>query len=290
MPKSEFDEAFKAAAAKQIEKFNQSPQLNASLKLDNFLQMQYEIISKQLSLLRDELGPGERLVFLELPQTVNAAHHESNKKWAQSWWKIAGYTKRERASGGPFPVLAPTPRVDEENEKPITISKDIDSIFEGRAIDLKVSEPRPCIINTPYVFTDRRLLNIKDSPPSPPPAAPAEPNPSSITVEAPGRVTKVTVTLNSFRHVNPDDIDILLVGPQGQNALIMSDVGGTADANDLTITLDDAAANSLLDENRWEMAPSSPPTLTTGRMILQLTALKPLGGSALSIFKNKPNW
>jgi hypothetical protein len=94
LPKSEFDEAFKAAAAKQIEKFNQSPQLNASLKLDNFLQMQYEIIAKQLTLLRDEVGPGERLLFLELPQTVNVAHHESDNKWAQSWWKIAGYTVR----------------------------------------------------------------------------------------------------------------------------------------------------------------------------------------------------
>src|SRR5215208_1817564 len=39
LPKSDFDDAFKAAAAKQIEKFNQSPELNASLKLDNFLQM-----------------------------------------------------------------------------------------------------------------------------------------------------------------------------------------------------------------------------------------------------------
>ena len=67
LPTSEFDQAFREAAAKQISKFNDSPKLNASLRLDNFLQMQYEIISKQLSLLRDELGPGERLVFLEPP-------------------------------------------------------------------------------------------------------------------------------------------------------------------------------------------------------------------------------
>jgi subtilisin-like proprotein convertase family protein len=284
LPKSDFDDAFKAAAAKQIEKFNQSPELNASLKLDNFLQMQYEIISKQLSLLRDELGPGERLVFLELPQTVNAAHHESNKKWAQSWWKIAGYTRRERAAGGLIPVPAPTPRVDEENEKPITISRDIDSIFERSAIDLKLSEPRPCTINTPYRFTDTRVINIKDGPPPPPPAAPVKPSPSSITVEPPGRVTKVTVTLNSLRHVNPDDIDILLVGPQGQNALLMSDVGGTTDANDLTITLDDAAANPLLDAGPLANGTFQPTDVNDGSDDSPATALRPLGGSALSIF------
>src|SRR6185295_17684154 len=108
LPKSTFDKAFEDAAAKQIGKFNDQPQLNASLRLNNFLQMQYEIISKQLALLRDELGPGERLVFLELPQTVNAAHHESDQKWAQSWWKIAGYKKRVRTDAAP--VLAqPTP-------------------------------------------------------------------------------------------------------------------------------------------------------------------------------------
>ncbi len=93
LPKSIFDDVFQQAAASQIEKFNQQPRLNASLRLENFLQMQYEIIAKQLTLLRDEVGPGERLLFLELPQTVNVTHHEANNKWAQSWWRIVGYTR-----------------------------------------------------------------------------------------------------------------------------------------------------------------------------------------------------
>lgn len=95
LPESVFDEAFKATTKSLIERFNQAPSLNASLMLDNFLNMQYEIIAKQLSLLRDEVGPGERLLFLELPQTVNVTHHEADKKWAQSWWKIVGYTKTQ---------------------------------------------------------------------------------------------------------------------------------------------------------------------------------------------------
>jgi hypothetical protein len=93
LPQSTFDEAFKSVTKSLIERFNQAPKLNASLRLDNFLQMQYEIIAKQLTLLRDEVGPGERIIFLEMPQTVNAAHDKADKKWAQSWWQITGYTK-----------------------------------------------------------------------------------------------------------------------------------------------------------------------------------------------------
>jgi hypothetical protein len=93
LPKSTFDDAFKDVTKKLIDRFNEAPKLNATLRLDNFLQMQYEIIAKQLTLLRDEVGPGERVIFLELPQTVNASYDKANKKWAQSWWKVAGYTK-----------------------------------------------------------------------------------------------------------------------------------------------------------------------------------------------------
>ena len=45
---------------KLIEKIQPiSPSIAATLRLDNHVGMQYEIISKQLTLLRDEVGPGE---------------------------------------------------------------------------------------------------------------------------------------------------------------------------------------------------------------------------------------
>ena len=93
LPTSVFEKAFEDAMKQQLAEFNKAPKLNATLRLENFLQMQYEIIAKQLALLRDEVGPGERLLFLEMPQTVNATHHEADKKWAQSWWRIAGYIR-----------------------------------------------------------------------------------------------------------------------------------------------------------------------------------------------------
>ncbi len=118
LPKSIFDDAFKDAAATTIERFNQEPRLNASLRLDNVLQLQYEIIAKQLTLLRDEVGPGERLLFLELPQTVNVAHHQSDKKWAQSWWRIAGYTRSVEEYADALPTnLGDTYRTRMSNQK-----------------------------------------------------------------------------------------------------------------------------------------------------------------------------
>jgi len=69
-----------------------NPSIAAILRLDNHIQMQYEIISKQLTLLRDEVGPGERVVFLELPQSINATQDRAADKMAQTWWRIAGYT------------------------------------------------------------------------------------------------------------------------------------------------------------------------------------------------------
>lgn len=97
LPTSTFEKAFEDAMKAQIAEFNKpGPKLNATLRLENFLQMQYEIIAKQLTLLRDEVGPGERLLFLEMPQTVNVTHHEADKKWAQSWWRISGYIRNCR--------------------------------------------------------------------------------------------------------------------------------------------------------------------------------------------------
>ena len=76
---------------------------------------------------------------------------------------------------------------------------------------------------------------------------PASPYPSNITVAGmPGSITKVTVKLNNITHGRPADIDMLLIGPDGQTAIIMSDSGGSPGGiSDVTLTLDDLAANPL---------------------------------------------
>jgi hypothetical protein len=83
---------------------------------------------------------------------------------------------------------------------------------------------------------------------------PATPYPSPITVA--GETTAVgdvNVTLSLISDEFPDDLDVLLVGPAGQKALIMSDAGTGLENGALagaTITLDDEAAQSLPDENQ----------------------------------------
>ena len=74
----------------------------------------------------------------------------------------------------------------------------------------------------------------------------ASPYPSNVTVSGlGGTVTKVTVKLNGLAHTFPSDIDILLVGPAGQNAIIMSDVGNGSAVTGVTLTLDDSAVPSM---------------------------------------------
>jgi subtilisin-like proprotein convertase family protein len=74
----------------------------------------------------------------------------------------------------------------------------------------------------------------------------ANPYPSEIEVSGfkKGKVTDVDLTLRGFNHGYTHDVDVLLVAPNGRNAIVMSDVGNNS-ASSLTITLDDGAADPL---------------------------------------------
>ena len=60
-----------------------------------------------------------------------------------------------------------------------------------------------------------------------------------------GTVTKATVTLNQISHTYIHDVNVLLVGPGGQNVLLMSHVGGALGVTNINLGFDDAAAGSL---------------------------------------------
>jgi uncharacterized repeat protein (TIGR01451 family) len=64
-----------------------------------------------------------------------------------------------------------------------------------------------------------------------------------------GQITKLSVTLSNFTHSYPDDVDILLVSPAGQKALLLSDVGGAVSVTNRMFTLDDAAPAFLPDSS-----------------------------------------
>ncbi|MCX7018406.1 MAG: hypothetical protein NTY46_05290 [Candidatus Sumerlaeota bacterium] len=91
----------------------------------------------------------------------------------------------------------------------------------------------------PGIFTNPAPITIVD-------ADIASPYPSVINVAGlSGVVSKVTVTLNGITHTYPADIDMLLVGPGGQSAILMSDSGGGSGISSLVLSFDDAASGYL---------------------------------------------
>lgn len=88
------------------------------------------------------------------------------------------------------------------------------------------------------VYTNATPIEIRDG-------APARPYPSAITVSGlpQGQLLDVNVRLNRFSHTSPQDVDLMLEAPNGLSALLMSDVGGDTDAEDLTIVIDDEAGS-----------------------------------------------
>jgi uncharacterized delta-60 repeat protein len=112
----------------------------------------------------------------------------------------------------------------------------------------------------------------------------AAPYPSSISVSGlSGTVSKVTVKLNGFANQIPDEINMMIVGPGGQNAIIMSNVGGSTNVSNLTLTLDDAAAASMPDNGPLVTGTFKPTNVGAGPSF-PAPAPAPSGGSALSVF------
>ncbi|WP_410982467.1 hypothetical protein [Bacillus cereus] len=115
-----------------------------------------------------------------------------------------------------------------------------------------VSCPTPCIVST-ATFSNLSPIVI-------PPEGLATPYPSSINVTGlSGGVTQVTVTLIGLTHAFPDDVDILLVGPQGQNVILMADAGDGFDVNNVILTFNDFA-QSLLPDNSQIVSGTFQPT------------------------------
>ena len=107
-------------------------------------------------------------------------------------------------------------------------------------------DPLPRPEATVAIFTNPALITINDSA-SPPTVA--SPYPSTITVSGmPDSMSNLRVTIFGLTHTFPDDIDIVLVGPQGQRSILMSDAGGGGDVTLLgPIGFEQAAVNTIPD-------------------------------------------
>ncbi|MGB7926264.1 MAG: proprotein convertase P-domain-containing protein [Pyrinomonadaceae bacterium] len=96
--------------------------------------------------------------------------------------------------------------------------------------------PQTVFLNsTPIIINDRTDDN---APPGTGSLYPSTINVSGMT----GTITQVSVALNNLSHTYPDDVDVVLVGPGGQRAILMSDVGGGADVSGINLTFDQNGA------------------------------------------------
>jgi len=105
-------------------------------------------------------------------------------------------------------------------------------------VEFELAKSRTMPVETFSVSNSNRI-SIPDS-------GKATPYPSAINVAGrSGVITNVTVALKGFSHTWPSDLDILLVGPNGDRVGLFGRRGGSANVNNLTITFNDEAMSSL---------------------------------------------
>ncbi len=76
-------------------------------------------------------------------------------------------------------------------------------------------------------------------------AGAGDPYPSTITVSGASTIVDLNVTLSSLTHSFPGDFRVVLVGPAGQNLVLIAGNGGGTDIGGVMLTLDDEAATAV---------------------------------------------
>ena len=78
----------------------------------------------------------------------------------------------------------------------------------------------------------------------------ANPYPQTITVSGlSSAIFRLRVSLLNLSHTFADDLDVLLVGPDGRACWLLSDAGGEFALSNVSLTFDDAATNALGDSS-----------------------------------------
>ena len=111
-----------------------------------------------------------------------------------------------------------------------------------------------------------------------------------------GKVTDVDVRIAGFSHERPRDVDILLVAPNGQAVVLMSDVGGTTPVIGLDLTFDDQASAEVdpaavpqtgtwrpSNEGTDDVFPAPAPVTTPASSLSALNGQRPGGNWALYV-------
>lgn len=130
----------------------------------------------------------------------------------------------------------------------------------------------------PTAFSNSAPITINDN-------AAGAPYPSNIVVGGlSGLVTGVTVDLVDLAHTFPDDVDIMLVGPGGQNTLLMSDAGLGFDIVRTNLTFDDAVPIAMPDDTQISSGTFGPTNYDTTTDVFPAPAPTPGGPVAMGVF------
>jgi subtilisin-like proprotein convertase family protein len=104
----------------------------------------------------------------------------------------------------------------------------------------EASAGKPAAGTTTY--SNQTWITINDN-------ATATPYPSTIRVGSGtgvrGSITEVNVTFQGFQHGWTNDVYAYLVGPHGQQAILMNYTGGAGTNGSITLTFDDEATSAL---------------------------------------------
>lgn len=132
-------------------------------------------------------------------------------------------------------------------------------------------------------FRNPAAVNLTISTSSP---VSASPYPSEIVVGALKRawIRDVNVRLVGLTHMQPHEVDVLLVGPGGRSAILMSHVGGIFSATDATLRLDDEATASLPPNAKLQSGAFRPTNAASGPVVFNAPAPEAGANASLSIF------
>jgi hypothetical protein len=114
-----------------------------------------------------------------------------------------------------------------------------------------------------FTFSNTNDIIINDSA-NPPTMASPYPSTNVVTGLDGSIISKVTVQLFGFAHTFPSDVAVLVVGPEGQNSILMANVGGSTrtPVTNVDLTFDDDAASYLPLESQIVSGTFKPTTNT----------------------------
>jgi hypothetical protein len=149
-----------------------------------------------------------------------------------------------------------------------------------------VARPKPRIVTR--TFSNPASITIPTAAAFP---VSADRYPAPITVNGlKGKIRDVNLTLDGFQHTYPIEVQLLLVGPGGQTATVLANVGGGQDVTEVTLRLDDEAATSLPVEAKLQSGTFRPTNGLGGVFTFNPPAPEAEASAALSIFDgSNPN-